>query len=355
MQHSWQIIVLNAFEGGFSAIAYVGAHFILGSWYKKTELGTRAAIFCIFGHLGSMAGGWIQAGLLKSLAGKHGLPAWKWIFIIVSVMTIPVALFGWVFIPDLPEHRAAWYLTEAQKEHAVTRLGAASKKTWDITVFKRVLLSWQFYLLPLIFMLYSLCVQSLGNNVMQLWMASRGYTVIQQNNYPTAVYATAIVGTIVYAIISDKLKSRWECSIAIGLTFVVGSAILVADPAADSAHFFAFYLLGTTYAPQALWYSWMADVTSHDVQLRAITTGFMNSFDFAFVTWWPLIFYPVTDAPNFEKGYIASLVTGALTIPFIILIAYLEKRDVAKGFIGRNQEEEVVPEDEEAIVNTTPK
>lgn len=72
----------------------VGAHFILGSWYKKTELGTRAAIFCIFGHLGSMAGGWIQAGLLKSLAGKHGLPAWKWIFIIVSVMTIPVALFG---------------------------------------------------------------------------------------------------------------------------------------------------------------------------------------------------------------------------------------------------------------------
>ncbi|KAJ9389201.1 hypothetical protein DTO063F5_2361 [Paecilomyces variotii] len=355
MQHSWQIIVLNALEGGFSAIAYVGAHFILGSWYKKTELGTRAAIFCIFGHLGSMAGGWIQAGLLKSLAGKHGLPAWKWIFIIVSVMTIPVALFGWVFIPDLPEHRAAWYLTEEQKEHAVTRLGATSKKTWDITVFKRVLLSWQFYLLPLIFMLYSLCVQSLGNNVMQLWMASRGYTVIQQNNYPTAVYATAIVGTIVYAIISDKLKSRWECSIAIGLTFVVGSAILVADPAADSAHFFAFYLLGTTYAPQALWYSWMADVTSHDVQLRAITTGFMNSFDFAFVTWWPLIFYPVTDALNFEKGYIASLVTGALTIPFIILIAYLEKRDVAKGFIGRNQEEEVVPEDEEAIVNTTPK
>jgi hypothetical protein len=41
-----------------------------------------------------MAGGWIQAGLLASLADKGGLPAWKWIFIIVSVMTIPVALFG---------------------------------------------------------------------------------------------------------------------------------------------------------------------------------------------------------------------------------------------------------------------
>lgn len=52
-----------------------------------------------------MAGGWIQAGLLKALAGHGGLPAWRWIFIIVSVMTIPVALFGMssgneVHLPD---------------------------------------------------------------------------------------------------------------------------------------------------------------------------------------------------------------------------------------------------------------
>lgn len=72
----------------------VGAHFIYGSWYLKSELGTRAAVFVCFGHLGSMAGGWIQAGLLDSLAGKNGLPAWRWIFIIVSVITIPTALFG---------------------------------------------------------------------------------------------------------------------------------------------------------------------------------------------------------------------------------------------------------------------
>lgn len=72
----------------------VGAHFILGSWYKRSELGIRAAVFCVFGQLGTMAGGWIQAGLLAALKGKGGLPAWKWIFIIVSAMTIPVALFG---------------------------------------------------------------------------------------------------------------------------------------------------------------------------------------------------------------------------------------------------------------------
>ncbi|KAJ6017519.1 pantothenate transporter [Penicillium sp. IBT 35674x] len=361
MTHAWQVIVLNAIEGGFSAIAYVGAQFILGSWYRKSELGVRAAVFCVFGQLGTMSGGWMQAGLLETLAGKGGLPAWKWIFIIVSVMTIPVALFGWIFIPDLPAHRAAWYLSDEQKEHAATRLGPLRQQSWDTTVFKRVLLSWQFYLLPTLFMLYSLCVQMLQNNVMAYWMASKGYTTVQQNNYPTGIYATAIFGTVFYAVISDKLQSRWEVSVAIGITFIIGSAILVSSPATDAGYFVAFYLLGTTFAPQAVWYSWMADVTSHDFQLRAITTGFMNSFDFAFVSWWPLIFYPATDAPDFRKGYIASLVTGTLTLPFIAIIAYLEKRDTARGIIGRvhsDFEESGSPHesvDENTPINVRPK
>jgi ACS family pantothenate transporter-like MFS transporter len=115
-----------------------------------------------------MSGGWIQASLVRSLAGTNGLPAWRWIFIIVSVITIPTALFGnffhyskeyllitvvgWFVIPGLPSHRAAWYLNDEEKEHAATRLGQAQKYDWDRTVFKRVLLSWQFWLLPTIFM-----------------------------------------------------------------------------------------------------------------------------------------------------------------------------------------------------------
>lgn len=250
VDHVWQVFVLNGFEGAFMAISYVGAHFIYGSWYTQSELGTRAAVFCAFGSLGNMAGGWIQAGLLRSLSGSSSLPAWRIMFIVVSVMTIPVAIFGWFFIPDLPHHRSARFLSKDEKTCAIERLGRARKQTWDVTVFRRVLLSWQFWLLPTIFMLYSLCVQSLGNNVMQLWMASRGYTVIQQNNYPTAQYATAIVATFIYTSISDRIRSRWECSLCIGLTFVIGSAILVAHPAADAAYFFAFYLPARRMRPK---------------------------------------------------------------------------------------------------------
>lgn len=51
-------------------------------------------MFCGFGNLGNMAGGWIQAALLASLSGRGSLPPWRWMFIVVSVMTIPFALFG---------------------------------------------------------------------------------------------------------------------------------------------------------------------------------------------------------------------------------------------------------------------
>ncbi|KAI8281196.1 hypothetical protein K4K60_004385 [Colletotrichum sp. SAR11_57] len=332
--HVYQVFILNGFEGAFSAIAYVGAHFIYGSWYKQSELATRAAVFCAFGNLGNMAGGWIQAGLLASLSNGPIAP-WRLIFVVVSCVTIPFAVFGWFAIPDLPEHRSARFLSPEERDLAVTRLGRTKTKEWDLSIFRRVLLSWQFWLLPTVFMLYSLSVQAIQNNVMPLWMASRGYSVIQQNKYPTATYATGIIATFIYCAVSDKLRSRWQASLCIGFTFIVSSAILISDPP-DAGYFFAFYLMGTTYAPQALWYSWMADLTAHDLQLRAITTGFMNSFDFAFVTWWPLIFYPVTDAPNYQKGYIASLVTGALTVPVILLIAFLERRGRRNGTIAGN-------------------
>lgn len=65
---------------------------------------------------------------------------------------ILIGALGWVFIPGLPSYRNAWYLTEEEKEYAATRLGQPKEYTWDKTVFKRVLLSWQFWLLPTIFM-----------------------------------------------------------------------------------------------------------------------------------------------------------------------------------------------------------
>jgi MFS transporter, ACS family, pantothenate transporter len=75
----------------------------------------------------------------------------------------------------------------------------------------------------------------------------------------------------------------------------------------------------------------------------------MNSFDFGFSTWWPLIFYPVTDAPNYRKGYIASIVTGALILPMVLVIAFLERRGIRDGTLGRKFDTEESRGDESGV------
>lgn len=45
-----------------------------------------------------MTGGWIQAGLLSSLDGRAGLAAWRWLFIIVSIITIPIVILGELYL-----------------------------------------------------------------------------------------------------------------------------------------------------------------------------------------------------------------------------------------------------------------
>jgi ACS family pantothenate transporter-like MFS transporter len=101
-------------------------------------------------------------------------------------------------------------------------------------------------------------------------MASRGCIRVQQNNYPTGVSGAIVVAAVFYSVLSDKTQSRRQCSFTIVFPFALGSVILIAKTKAEAGHFFAFYFLGTTYAPQALWSPWMADVTAQDFQLRAI-------------------------------------------------------------------------------------
>ena len=61
--------------GLFESAAGPGLHFILGSWYRKSELGRRSALFVISGVLGQMFSGYLQAALFAGMDGKGGMSA----------------------------------------------------------------------------------------------------------------------------------------------------------------------------------------------------------------------------------------------------------------------------------------
>ncbi|KAJ9641318.1 hypothetical protein H2204_002996 [Knufia peltigerae] len=58
----------------------------LSLWYKRNELATRGAWFFSTSALAGAFNGLVGYGIFKNLNGAHGLPAWKWIFLIEAAI-----------------------------------------------------------------------------------------------------------------------------------------------------------------------------------------------------------------------------------------------------------------------------
>jgi ACS family pantothenate transporter-like MFS transporter len=96
-----QLYVLRFFIGLAESAFYPGMQYIIGSWYRKDELAKRSCIFHASGALGTMFSGYLMAAVYK-LDGVGGFKGWQWLFIIDTVISLPVAVAGFFFFPTSP-------------------------------------------------------------------------------------------------------------------------------------------------------------------------------------------------------------------------------------------------------------
>lgn len=151
------VVAIRFFVGLLESIFYPAAHMILGSWYKPSELAKRACIFHASSAAASMFSGYLQAGVYKGMNGLHGLPGWKWLFIMDGVISLTVALAGFWLIPDLPENSKAFYLSKEQIELAVKRMddvGRAPRTKLGWSAFKRIFGRWHVYFLTVLYIIF---------------------------------------------------------------------------------------------------------------------------------------------------------------------------------------------------------
>lgn len=76
------IVACRFILGLVEAPFFAGVLFYLSKWYTKSELNLRMSIFYSGSLISGAFGNLIAAGILKGLAGKHGLAAWQWLYII---------------------------------------------------------------------------------------------------------------------------------------------------------------------------------------------------------------------------------------------------------------------------------
>jgi MFS transporter, ACS family, pantothenate transporter len=131
------LYALRFFIGMLEASAYPGIISLLGNWYTPQELGKRSSIFIASSAVSQMFSGYLQAGLYSGMDGKHGLRAWQWLFIFDGIISIPVAVFGYIAVPDSPTNSKARWLKPHQKEMAIARMERCGREpprklTWKV-------------------------------------------------------------------------------------------------------------------------------------------------------------------------------------------------------------------------------
>ncbi|KAE8256410.1 hypothetical protein A4X13_0g2659 [Tilletia indica] len=322
-----QIMAIRFFQALAEASTFSGTHYLLGSWYKEEELGKRSGIFASSAQLGSLFSGVLQGSIYRSMEGYRGLRAFQWLFLLDGFIALPIALYGFLCFPDAPQTTHAWFLTDAERKLAVTRLPPRPHTKLEWNLVRRVLGRWHWYAFSALFA-WSSMLESVGiNGLFQLWIASEDSSIQHRNYYPLALTAVAIVSTIVCAHVTDFYRCRWPVNFVMAGGCVISAILILIWNIPFGARFFAFALAGVGYAGQGSNFAWANDVTRDDEQERAMVLASMNLFSNVINSWWSLVFYRATDAPRFRKGMIALICVAVATVIITLATRHLDMRD----------------------------
>lgn len=327
-----QFYVMRFFIGFFESAAWPGLMYVLGAWYRKSELARRSGLFVVSGVLGQMFSGYLQAALFTGMEGKGGMPAWRWLFIFDFVLAVPIVIYGVVRLPSLTPHRPkrndlgntnmmlfkicypdtphdtkAFWLTEWEKKRAVERIeeeGRAPAGKMDWSVIRRISTSWQVYAFTLGYCFWSL---TCGNYVMQyfsLYLRSTGWFSIPQiNNIPTAIGAVNFFVMTGSGYVADKIGRRGPVCFAVGLLLTFCFSVFTAWDVPHGLRMVAFILTGCYGCYTPLLAGWVNESCGGDQQKRAFILGFMVSAGYAVTIPFQQFQMPSGQAPEFAETH----------------------------------------------------
>ncbi|KAK7431269.1 hypothetical protein QQZ08_002040 [Neonectria magnoliae] len=270
--------LVGFFESSFFPVLL----YILGSWYTKTELAKRTAIFHMTAPLGSAFGGYLQAAVYKNLNGVHGLAGWRWLYIVCGCMTVPVGLATFLILPDTPYTTKSRFLTPQECELAVSRVqkaGKAKPAGVNLRTVKRILTKWRWYAFVFAYIVYG-----------------ESY----RNVIPTGSKLISSFCIISWGFLSDYTGSRFAFIIGPLFLTLLPNGILAVWPSSIPLKEFAF-LTSSLHLVTAVFYTWANEVCAGDNEERALVISSMNGMQYAVDAWLPIVIFPQTMAPDFPN------------------------------------------------------
>jgi ACS family pantothenate transporter-like MFS transporter len=196
---------------------------------------------------------------------------------------------------------------------------------------------------------------------MQLYLqddTERSWSIYQVNNVPTAINGWNIIMILLLSMFVDATGYRMVV-VAFNLALLIfGTICLVIWDIPLGLKIVSYLFAGTDGPLSPIYYSWANILTSGDRQVRGLTLAIMNSFGAALSTVIQQFLYPVTDAPEFSRGFKASLGFVCGMCVWVVVVRVLEMRELARtppeAVNEPPSEEEVLSDPDSGAISVMP-
>lgn len=307
-------------------------HYIFGAWYRGDEIARRGGVFYVGLTLGTLTAGLIQAGASARLEGVGGLAGWRWMYIICSIITIPIGILGYLVLPGTPDKPNRLVLKESDIVVGRKRLERAGhvahgKFTWG--TLRRLATRWQFWALILLDIFFWNGSVNTSTGGYLLWLKSLNrYSHARINELGAISPALGIFYTLLICFASDLvLGPAWAITVA-HVWNILGLIILIIWDVPEPALWFAFMTTYSAVAMSSVLYGWVNSQLRASPAERAFTLVLINALSQSTTAWTPLLVFKTVEAPRFTKGYSFVLANAVCLIAMAHVIrVYLKKHE----------------------------
>lgn len=322
-----ELMAYRFLVGLFESAYFPAVHFVLGSWYRSDEINRRGGIFYVGLTLGTLTAGLLQSASTTHLDGVNGLAGWRWMFIINSIITIPVGLVGPFIWPGTPDKAKSPFLSKDEIELARSRLARVghthtSNLSW--AKVRGMFLNWRFYVLIIWDILFWNGSLNSTTGGYILWLKSlKEFSTARLNDLSTTSPAIGIFYVLFICFGADLFLGR-AGAITLAHTWnLIGLIILTIWDVPKSAKWFAFNTTYSSVAMSSVLYGWANDILRQDPNVRSFMLIAMNAISQSTTAWTPLLVYKTVEAPRFLKGYSFTASCSLCLIGMTWIVKYL--------------------------------
>ncbi|KAH8171214.1 major facilitator superfamily protein [Sarocladium implicatum] len=312
-------VLLGAAEAGlFPALTYV-----ISEIYPARSQGKRVAVLYITIAVSGAVGGLFAYGV-QSMGSRHGLSAWRWLFIVEGIISFVLGLVCWLSLPTSPE--SAWFLKEEEKVvmRRIRERNNPYKESsgLDWSQFRMALTDPFVYLASVSLFCSSIAMFGFGTFLPTL-LKGLGYTGLAPNYLSIPVYVLASISTGITTFVSDRYQRRAICLIHSPILVIVGYAIALGTDH-KAAGFVGMFLVGAgVYSFNTVLVTWVANNIQPESK-RSVAIAMLISIANASGLAASQI-YPSYDAPRYIMGNAISLGSEFIALACVGLIYALLK------------------------------